>query len=192
MIRLLENKVAVTPIDDPERTASGRIIIPDMAKERSDQGIVKYIGPDVVDIKIGMYVVFSGYAGSLMHFQSEGRLIIMPEPFFEAIIPEVENMDVPGLYFRGPISNALQYQELYDAIAEILPELAPEMIGALAVRLGQKGMTGPLSNPYFQANYEHSMEYMAKAVQESNWFSNIRIKASRPRLEEYDQTRASK
>src|SRR5678810_1211728 len=75
MMKLVKDRVAVTPIFDAD-TSPGGIIIPDIAKERCDQGIVKYIGPNVKDIKIGMYVLFSGYTGTLVHIAGEGSVTV--------------------------------------------------------------------------------------------------------------------
>jgi Co-chaperonin GroES (HSP10) len=98
MIKLLENKIAVTPIYDPDRI--GSIYIPDSAQERCDQGIVKYIGPDVKDIRIGDYVLFSGYTGTLVQIEDEGTVIIFPEEFATAILPDPPTTEIPGLYFK--------------------------------------------------------------------------------------------
>jgi co-chaperonin GroES (HSP10) len=94
------NKVAITPIFDRDVTESGRLYIPDIAKERCDQGVVKYIGDGVKEVKVGDYVIFSGYDGTLLNIEGEGRLIIMPESHIQGVLPEVENIYVPGLYFK--------------------------------------------------------------------------------------------
>lgn len=99
MITLQRDKVGIIPIDDPEKI--GHIIIPDIAKERCDQGIVKYVGPDVKFVEIGMYVIFSGYSGTLISISGEGRLIIMPEEFIVAEIKDIPATKIPGLYFSG-------------------------------------------------------------------------------------------
>ncbi len=98
MIKLQGNKVAATPIFDPDKI--GRIWIPDQAKERCDQGIVKYIGPEVDWCRVGDYILFSGYTGTLIRLEGEGLLIVMPEDFISCIICP-PNFDVHGLYFRG-------------------------------------------------------------------------------------------
>jgi len=79
----------------------GHIIVPEMAKERCDQGIVKYHGPDVKTVKIGDHVIFSGYTGSTVEIEGEGSLLIfLPEDACEAVLEE-PNTDVPGLYFKA-------------------------------------------------------------------------------------------
>lgn len=111
MIGLIKDQIAVTPIFDPTYAGAeyadpslGKPVdlwIPDEARERCDQGIIKYVGPDVKEAKIGMYVLFSGYTGTLIELENEGKLIIFREDFIvcEVLPPDT---DVPGLYFRGP------------------------------------------------------------------------------------------
>ena len=102
MINLTGNKIAVVPIYDPEKI--GSIIVPDIAKTRSDQGLVKYVGKEVVDIEIGDYVIFSGYTGTLLTLEDEGRLIIMDAGFVVAKVDPPDmltNTNVPGLFFRA-------------------------------------------------------------------------------------------
>ena len=99
MIRLVENKVAIDPIFDSDYSPSGLLIIPEEAKDRCDQGIIKYIGPEVKDYQIGQYVLFPGHTGTLMRLEGEGLLIIMREEFITCeILPP--NTDIPGLFFR--------------------------------------------------------------------------------------------
>lgn len=98
MLILQPDKVAVVPLFDPD--TYGHIIIPDAAKERCDQGIVKYIGAKVETVKIGDHVIFSGYTGSTVEVEGEGSLLIfLPEDACEAVLEE-PNTDVPGLYFK--------------------------------------------------------------------------------------------
>ncbi len=103
MLKVLTTKVVITPIFDPDVTKSGLIIIPDQAKERCDQGIVKYVGPDVTLVKPGDYVIFSGYSGDLTFLEDEGVFIIMHEEFIIAKIAdeEIDDTDIPGLYFKS-------------------------------------------------------------------------------------------
>jgi len=65
------------PLDDPEKI--GRIWIPDTAKQRIDQGVVVYKGPEVKDVKIGDHVFFGGYAGTRVSIEGEGTFIILVE-----------------------------------------------------------------------------------------------------------------
>ena len=103
MFQLYENKVAIIPLFDRDMTASGLLYIPEIAKERCDQGIVKYIGPQCKWLKPGDYVLFSGYVGQAIHDEHEGTLLIFREEFAAAIIADerVDSTDIPGLYFKG-------------------------------------------------------------------------------------------
>lgn len=98
MISLQANKVAVVPLFDSN--VYGSIIIPETAKERCDQGIVKYLGPKCELVKIGDHVIFSGYTGTTVEIEGEGILIILPEEFITAVL-ESPSTDIPGLYFRA-------------------------------------------------------------------------------------------
>ena len=104
MLQLSKKNVAAVPLYDSLQT-SGGLWIPESARERCDQGIVKYIGADVKEISEGDHILFSGYSGTLLELEGEGILIILPERFVVAKIaydgPEVANIDISGLYFRN-------------------------------------------------------------------------------------------
>lgn len=191
MIKLTTDKIAVTPIDDPS-ISKGGIIIPDMAKERCDQGIVKYIGPDVVDVKIGMYILYSGYTGELVHVEGEGRIIIFPEKFAVCELVEPANVDVPGLYFKSRVNRATQHFELMSLIKSILEthkikDNLEEIASDMASNLCDANVYGPSANPYFQADYEHTMEFIAMAFQSSEWYRGIKVKMERPKWNEKNE-----
>jgi len=121
VIAVLDNKVAVKPLYDPD--VIGHIIIPDQAKERCDQGIVKAIGSRVKEIapelKPGLHVLFSGYDGTLIELEDEGIFLVMPVEFIRAIILPPNIGDIPGLYFKyrdGEYWSAT-YEQAQDLIA---------------------------------------------------------------------------
>ena len=91
--------VFIEPFFDPDMSPGG-IIIPDSAKGRCDQGIIKYVGSDCRWLKVGMYVLFSGYAGETIEFGEEGLLISMHESLVVAEItsPDMQELEVSGLY----------------------------------------------------------------------------------------------
>ena len=123
MLNLGAHKIAVVPIYDPPMI--GHIIVPDIAKTRSDQGLVKYIGSEVKDIEVGDYVLFSGYTGTLLSVSDEGRVIIMHEDYVVAKVDPPDNLkntNVPGLYFRS------RDGEYFDATYEMSMELIADMI----------------------------------------------------------------
>jgi hypothetical protein len=105
MLRLLAKNVGIIPIHDAEKI--GHIWVPDVAKERVDQGIVKYLGPDCEYAKVGAFVTFSGYSGTRISITDPERpdqpgedLIILNEKWLHAEIVDLPSTDVPGLYFK--------------------------------------------------------------------------------------------
>ena len=121
MIGLIRNKVAVEPIHDPDKI--GSIYVPDQAKERCDQGIVKYIGPEVTSVGVGDYVLFSGYTGQTIKLEDEGILIIMPEDF---IVLKIEPPDtsIRGIYFKDEhgVFFPATYEQVFYLIARQMQE----------------------------------------------------------------------
>lgn len=94
------DKVVIEPIYDPDKI--GHIYIPDVAKERCDQGIVKYVGAACKYLKIGDWVLFPAYAGENIELDGEGTVIFMPEKLVLGIVGDSEwsTTSVPGLFFR--------------------------------------------------------------------------------------------
>lgn len=188
MIKLVEDRVAVVPLENPDRSPGG-IIIPEMSKDRLNQGFVKYIGPDVKECFIGQYVLFSGYTGTLVHVKNEGKFIIMPENFIiaELMLGDDELKQIPGLYFREPIPRDRQFNELLDIMKSVLPDLENEQYVQIAQGLARRGVVGPESNPFFTANYELMMEYLAKSFSEDfEWFKKVRVINKRPTLDDIE------
>lgn len=104
MIRLRDRSVAVIPIRDADKI--GSLYIPDTAKERVDQGIIKYVGPNCKYAQIGAYVAFSGYSGTLFDIadpehpdRPSETLIIMSEDALHCEMVDMPSTDVPGLFF---------------------------------------------------------------------------------------------
>lgn len=126
MFQLYDTKVAIIPLFDRDMTPSGRLYIPEIAKERCDQGIVKYCGPNCKWLKPGDYVLFSGYTGAAIHDEHEGTLLIFREEFAAAIIADekVDNTEVPGLYFRGVdgVYFPANYEQAMTLIAKAIEE----------------------------------------------------------------------
>lgn len=77
-MKVLADRVAIIPIEDPDTTPAG-LFIPDTGKQNADQGVVKYIGRDVKDVKIGDHVLFSPYSGTQVSTDVDGLLVILPE-----------------------------------------------------------------------------------------------------------------
>lgn len=89
----LRNDVVIIPIADPDVSEGGKIITPEEAKQRVDQGIVKYRGPDCIDVRVGDYVLFSGWSGRKITVDDEGVLYVMEETFIECIVNDEDPAD---------------------------------------------------------------------------------------------------
>lgn len=126
MIELPNDKVGISPRYESDRTPGG-LYIPDIAKTRVDQGVVKYLGPQVTNLRVGDFVIFSGYSGTLV-ITDEERLIILPEEFVIAVLHGPVS-EVKGLYYRV-IKEAFDVDEIeyeyipatYESVIDILNE----------------------------------------------------------------------
>jgi len=99
MLLPLRNNVLVAALDDPSTWYGSNIIRPESTKDRSDQGIVKAVGPGVVEVQVGDYVTFSPYSGMVVNDADEGdKLIMLSEDGIIAIITPPTTM-VDGVYF---------------------------------------------------------------------------------------------
>lgn len=99
--------------------------IPIPIGDRCDQGIVKYIGPEVRDVKIGDYVFFSGYSGTLMDIEDEGMFIIMEERFVICKFEIDTKIEIPGLYFLDSYNRPLiaTFEQAMNIIASTFTKL---------------------------------------------------------------------
>lgn len=94
------DQVVISPIYDPEMI--GSLYVPDSAKGRADQGIVKYVGVDCKWLRVGDHVLFSAYAGTTVELEGDGTIIFMIERLVLSIVGDSEWMvtSVPGLFHR--------------------------------------------------------------------------------------------
>lgn len=211
MIRLLGDKIAVVPIGDPNRTegkpvysakeiealkasggfkesGSGSIFIPDEAKERADQGIVKYVGPKVKQIKIGDYVLYSGYTGTTVQFakDADGVLIIFREPFVTAILDNPDT-DVPGLFFHTKQDwNALREEIKSILVTDTGINWQQETLDKIAFRITEMFS---FHDSYFTATYEMAMNLIAEAFRNSDFAKRTGFKnplGDKPQPHEYN------
>lgn len=126
---VIKNRVLLYPQFDPEQTKGG-IWVPEVARNKADQGIVVAIGPDVIDIKVGDFVIFNQYSGQLIHVRSLSdkveRLIVLEEDFILArtSMSAQKETTVDGLfmfdgtsYFPATVDGALQF--IVDATSKI-------------------------------------------------------------------------
>jgi co-chaperonin GroES (HSP10) len=98
---------------DPD-VSSGGIIIPDEAKHRCTQGVVKYIGESVRLVSPGDHVLFPAYDGSTVILEGEGTLIFLEESSIQAIITDpiefvsgLYHKDSDGNYFEATIDSTI-------------------------------------------------------------------------------------
>ena len=86
MIKPLEDKVVVKPIEEGEKTSAGGLIIASTSTEKPTEAIVVAVGPGftaangdkvTIDLKPGDKVIYSKYSGTEIEHQHE-KLIILP------------------------------------------------------------------------------------------------------------------
>ena len=92
-IKPLYDRIVVQRIEEDTLSAGG-IVIPDSAKEKPDQGIVKAVGPGkqnddgknvALSVKIGDKVLFGKYSGTGVKVDGD-ELVVMREDDVLAII----------------------------------------------------------------------------------------------------------
>ena len=97
-IRPLGDRILVEPIEEEEVTiAGGKLVLPDTAKEKPQQGKVLAIGPDIitedengniVGPKVGDIVIYAKYAGTTFKTAEGKEWLILRE---DDILGIVEN-----------------------------------------------------------------------------------------------------
>ncbi|MBN1875361.1 MAG: co-chaperone GroES [Anaerolineae bacterium] len=97
-IRPLNDRVVVEPIEEEEMTfAGGRLVLPDTAKEKPQQGKVLAVGPQVetededgniVGVKAGDLVIFAKYAGTPFKTRDGKEMLILREDDILGVIEE--------------------------------------------------------------------------------------------------------
>lgn len=175
MLRVKKNDVAVAPIFDPPKTRGG-LFIPEIAKERSDQGIVKYIGKDVDDVYYGDHVMFAAYDGTLTNLTGEGLLIILPADKIVAVIHPPETR-IDGIYFKSPLTKE-ETQELKEELQSIIiNHMSLEgIVGSIPELIDKIFAAGFLKNQYWPCTYEMTVELIAEAITNADWKDQFRFK----------------
>lgn len=82
-IQPLEDRIVVQPVDAEQTTASG-IVIPDTAKEKPQEGVVRAVGPGrfedgqrvPLDVSVGDTVLYSKYGGTEVKYSGEEYLVL--------------------------------------------------------------------------------------------------------------------
>lgn len=96
MIKPLEDKVVVKPIEEGEKTSAGGLIIASTSNEKPTEAIVIAVGPGftaangdkvTIDLRPGDKVIYSKYAGTEIEHNHE-KLIILPYRDIFAVIED--------------------------------------------------------------------------------------------------------
>ena len=84
-IKPLEDRIVVKPLDAEQTTASG-LVIPDTAKEKTQEGEVLAVGPGrfnedgderiPMDVSVGDKVIYSKYGGTEVKYGGDEFLIL--------------------------------------------------------------------------------------------------------------------
>jgi co-chaperonin GroES (HSP10) len=99
MLIPLRDNILVAALDDPDTWYGSSLIVrPESTKDRSDQGIVKSVGPEVKDVQVGDYVVFNPYSGMVVNDADEGSKLIMLKEAGVIAIVTPPTTKVPGLF----------------------------------------------------------------------------------------------
>ena len=84
VIKPLEDRIVVRPLEAEQTTASG-LVIPDTAKEKPQEGEVLAVGPGRVDdngqripldVEVGDKVIYSKYGGTEVKYAGQEFLIL--------------------------------------------------------------------------------------------------------------------
>jgi chaperonin GroES len=84
VLKPLEDRIVVEPLEAEQVTASG-LVIPDTAKEKPQEGKVVAVGPGrfddkgarvPVDVKLGDVVLYSKYGGTEVKYSGQEYLVL--------------------------------------------------------------------------------------------------------------------
>ena len=84
VLRPLEDRIVVEPLEAEQVTASG-LVIPDTAKEKPQEGKVLAVGPGrfddkgarvPVDVQVGDVVLYSKYGGTEVKYSGQEYLVL--------------------------------------------------------------------------------------------------------------------
>jgi chaperonin GroES len=85
MLKPLEDKVIVKPIEDGEQVTASGLIVQTFEKERPSEAIVVAVGPGMtfgdgdrmtIDLNVGDKVIFAKYQGTEIEHEGEKLLIL--------------------------------------------------------------------------------------------------------------------
>jgi chaperonin GroES len=93
-VRPLGDRVIVEPVEQEETIAGGKLVLPETAKEKPQQGNVLAVGSGrrdddgkriEMDVKVGNKVLFAKYSGTEIKLDGK-KLLIMKESDILAIV----------------------------------------------------------------------------------------------------------
>ena len=109
VIKPLEDRIVVRPLEAEQTTASG-LVIPDTAKEKPQEGKVIAVGPGrfddtgakrvPLDVKVGDIVLYSKYGGTEVKYARRGIPACSPRATSSPIIEQVGNPLAPAAFGR--------------------------------------------------------------------------------------------
>lgn len=101
MLIPIKDRIIIAALPDPDTWYGSSLIHrPESTKDRSDQGIIKSVGPEVKYLRVGDFVVFSPYSGMVLNDADEGdRLIMLTEDAIIAVVTDPVTKIEP-LYVR--------------------------------------------------------------------------------------------
>ncbi len=78
-IEPLGPRVLIRPLDEEQTIAGGKLVLPDTAKQKPQQGIVEAIGSEeemMTDLAVGDKVIFPKYTGTEIKLEGVDYLIM--------------------------------------------------------------------------------------------------------------------
>lgn len=171
--RVTGSKIAVIPLEDPPKI--GLIHVPEISRQRSDQGIVAFIGPDARDFYPGQYVIFSGHSGTVVYIQDPTRpeeapkkYILLEERFVFGEIIDFEDCFIPGVYFKSKDRT----DELVDAIFSVIDNnsawINRDEIAAFKQEVNNLILWWERKK-YIEATYDITIDFLAQALRSAEW-----------------------
>lgn len=166
MISLGGDRVAIVPIHEADMSdgrygdpslPTVKLFIPEEAKKRTCQGLVKYVGPKCKYTHPGQYVIYSQFSGTLTEIEGEGKLIIMQEEFIYAELHD-RNIEIPGLFFKGKPSHAMR-SAIMACLKQVM-DLSQDDLRMVAQHLMDNGIEHNMV--HFTATYEKVVELAAR------------------------------
>jgi len=97
-LRILGDRVMIKPVEEEEKK-EGKIVIPDTAKEKPQEGIVVAVGEgrrdedgEVIkpDVQEGDRVIYAKYAGHEVRVDDEEYIILDSDQIYAKVIPDEE------------------------------------------------------------------------------------------------------